>query len=299
MWGVSTILFFGMRSLPGGPVEAMLGAQATEAAVESMRSSMGLDRPVMVQYVDFITDLLVLDFGTSFVNNTDINAVLMNTVPRTASIAFIALLVGPLIAIPAGVVSATRRGTVADHIATLAAFFGISVPSFLFGIFFILLFSVQLGVFPTYGYTPLSESPTDWFLSILLPGIATGLPYSAVTMRMLRSSLLEVKNQPYMTTARAKGLNPRVQLLKHAMQNALIPVVTVFGILVGSIFVSTVAVEIVFGINGVGRVLINSILDRDYQTTQAIIILVAGFMSLVILAMDIVYAQIDPRIEYN
>jgi len=298
MWAVATLLFFGMRALPSGPVEAMLGAQATQESVATFRAQLGLDRPIHVQYVDWLTDIAVLDFGTSYVSNENINSLILRAAPKTASIAVVAILTGLVVAIPTGIMSATRRGTAVDHVATVAAFLGLSLPSFFIAIVLLLIFAVRLGLFPTYGYVSVTEDPVAWSKSVLLPGIAVGLPYAAVTMRMLRSSLLEVLNQPYIKTARAKGLDPRVQLFKHAMQNALIPVVTVVGLQMGLVIVSgAVAVEIIFGIRGIGRLLIGSILERDYQTTQAIILCVAGFMSLVILSMDIVYRLVDPRIK--
>ncbi len=300
MLAVATILFFGMRSLPSGPVEAMLGAQATEESVTTFRAQLGLDRPIHIQYIDWLTDIAVLDFGTSYVSNENINELLIRAAPKTASIAIVAVLTGLVIAIPTGIVSATRRGTSVDYVATLGSFLGLSLPSFFIGIVLLLIFAVRLGLFPTYGYVSLTEDPVGWGKSILLPGIAVGLPYAAVTMRMLRSSLLEVLDQPYMRTARAKGVHPRVQLFKHAIQNALIPVVTIVGLQMGLVIVSgAVAVEIVFGIQGIGRLLIDSILNRDYQATQAIILCVAGFMSILILSMDIVYTLVDPRIKQS
>ena len=300
MWLVATLLFFGLRALPTGPVEAMLGASATPESVAAMRTRLGLNRPLSVQYIDWMTDLAVLDFGRSIVSGENINKLLVRAIPKTASISVIAIITGLVIAIPTGIISATKRGTMIDHTATMIAFLGLSVPSFFIGILFILLFSVELGLFPTFGYVSMTEDPVGWLKSVLLPGVAVGMPYAAITMRMLRSSLLETLNQPYMQTARAKGLNSRVQLFKHALQNASIPVVTVVGIQMGIVIISgAVAVEIVFGSRGIGRVLIESILNRDYQVTQAVILLIAGFMSIVILGVDIVYTMLDPRIRYD
>ncbi len=300
MYVVSTILFFGIRLLPSGPAEAMLGAQATDAAIEALNEQMGLDRPLYVQYFEWLTNIILLDFGTSNITGSNINQQILNAIPKTASIAFVGTITGLVIAIPAGIISATRRKQLPDYVATIIAFLGLSLPSFFFGIILLLVFSVNLGLFPTYGYTPVTDDPRQWFRSILLPGIAVGLPYAAITMRMLRSSLLEVLNQPYMQTARAKGLDSKVRIYKHALQNAFIPVITVIGIQVGLVVVSgSVAVEIVFGIRGIGRLLIESIQSRDYQLTQVLMLFIAGFMTIVIILMDLCYTVIDPRIKYE
>ena len=299
MWLVATVVFFGLRAIPGGPIRAMLGPEATPEAVEALRTDLGLDQPLYIQYVDWFTGLFVGDLGTSITTGQEITVLLSAAVPRTFSIAIVGVAVGLLLAIPAGIVSATRKHEPADYVATVAAFLGLSMPAFFIGILLAIVFGVQLGWLPIYGYTPVEEGAGPWFRSILLPGIAVGLPYAAIVMRMMRSSLLETMNEPYMTTARAKGVDSRVRLYKHAMQNALIPVITVAGIQVALILVGSVTVEIVFGINGIGRMLVDSILDRNYPVTQAVILLVAAIMVFTNLAVDILYTFIDPRIRYG
>lgn len=299
MWLVATVVFFGLRAIPGGPIRAMLGPEATPEAVEALRTDLGLDQPLYIQYVDWFTGLFVGDLGTSITTGQEITVLLSAAVPRTFSIAIVGVAVGLLLAIPAGIVSATRKHEPADYVATVAAFLGLSMPAFFIGILLAIVFGVQLGWLPIYGYTPVEEGAGPWFRSILLPGIAVGLPYAAIVMRMMRSSLLETMNEPYMTTARAKGVDSRVRLYKHAMQNALIPVITVAGIQVALILVGSVTVKIVFGINGIGRMLVDSILDRNYPVTQAVILLVAAIMVFTNLAVDILYTFIDPRIRYG
>lgn len=299
MWLVATTVFFGLRAIPGGPVRTMLGQEATPEAVAALREQLGLNQPLPVQYVNWITDMATGQFGQSLVNGQAVSTVMSQAAPRTASIAIVAIIVGLAVAIPTGIVSATRKRQPVDYLATIAAFTGVSAPAFFVGIVLAIIFGVQLNWLPIVGYTPLSAGVVPWLKSIILPGIAVGLPYAAVIMRMMRSSLLEVLDKPYMRTARAKGLSGNVRLYKHAFQNALIPVITVAGIQLALVLVGSVTVEIVFGIKGLGRLLVDSMLDRNYPVTQAVILLVAAVMVFTNLAVDIAYTAIDPRIRYG
>ncbi|WP_309221867.1 ABC transporter permease [Halorussus sp. MSC15.2] len=209
------------------------------------------------------------------------------------------MVIGLGVALPTGIVSAVRKNEPLDYVATVTAFMGVSMPAFFVGILLALVFGVWFDLLPVFGYTPISEGVVPWFESIILPAIAVGLPYSAIVMRMMRSSLLEVQNEQYMRTALAKGVNGRVRLFKHALQNALIPVVTVAGIQLALVLVGSVTVELVFGIKGLGRLLVDSMLDRDYPVTQAVILLVAGVMVFTNLLVDVAYTFIDPRIRYG
>lgn len=299
MWLVATTVFFGLRLIPGGPVQTMLGQEATPEAIASLRAQLGLNRPLYVQYVDWMTDMLVLNFGASITSGQTVNALVAQAAPKTLSIGALAILIGLAVAVPTGIISATRKHDPIDYVATVAAFLGLSMPAFFVGILLALVFGVWLDLLPVFGYTPLSEGVVPWLESILLPAVAVGLPYAAVVMRMMRSSLLEVQNAPYMKTARAKGVSGDVRLFKHAMQNALIPVVTVAGIQLALILVGSVTVELVFGIKGLGRLLVDSMLDRDYAITQAVILIVAAVMVFTNLAVDLAYTVIDPRIGYG
>lgn len=299
MWLVATTVFLGLRAVPGGPVQAMLGQEATPQAVRSLRRQLGLDRPVPVQYADWMTDLLVLDLGTSITSSQEVSVLIAEAAPKTLSIAGFGVTVGLLVAIPAGVYGATRKNELPDYVATIAAFLGISMPAFFIGILLAIVFGVWLGWFPVIGYNSLTEGLVPWLKSITLPGLAVGLPYAAGVTRMMRSSLLEVRSEQYMRTALAKGLDSRVRLYKHALQNALIPVVTVAGIQLALVLGGTVTVEIVFGIKGIGRLLVVSILERDYPVTQAAILLVSGIFVFMNLLVDIAYTTIDPRIRYG
>lgn len=299
MWLVATSVFFGLRAIPGGPVRAMLGQEGTPEARRAIREQLGLNDPWYVQYGDWMTDLLVGDFGSSITSSETVTSIVSQAAPKTFSIGLVAVVVGLSIAIPAGVVSATRKREPVDYVATVVAFLGLSMPAFFVGILLALVFGVWFDLFPIVGYTPLKEGIRPWFEHILLPGIAVGLPYGAVVMRMMRSSLLEVMDEPYMKTALAKGVRSRVRLYKHALQNAMIPVITVAGIQLALVLVGSVTVELVFGIQGLGRTLVDSMLDRNYPVTQAVILLVAAVLVFTNLAVDIAYTAIDPRIRYG
>ncbi len=299
MWLVATTVFFGLRLIPGGPVRTMLGQEATPKAIAALRTKLGLNRPLYVQYFDWLHKMVTLHFGQSLSTGQTVSTLVSQAAPKTLSIAILAIIVGLGVAVPTGIISATRKGEGVDYVATVTAFLGVSMPAFFVGILLALVFGVWLNLLPVFGYTPPSKGIVPWLKSILLPGIAVGLPYAAVVMRMMRSSLLEVLNQPYMRTARAKGVNKHVMLFKHALQNALIPVITVAGIQLALVLVGSVTVELVFGIQGLGRLLVDSMLDRNYPVTQAVILLVAAVMVFTNLAVDLVYTVIDPRIDYG
>lgn len=299
MWLVATTVFLGLRAVPGGPVQAMLGQEATPEAVNALRRELGLNQPLPVQYADWMADLLVGDLGTSITSSASVTALIVQAAPRTLSIALFGVVLGLAVAIPAGVIGATRRNQPPDYAATVAAFLGISMPAFFIGILLAIVFGVWLGWFPVIGYTPLSAGFVPWLKSITLPGIAVGLPYAAGVTRMMRSSLIETLNEQYMRTARAKGVGSRVRLYKHALQNALMPVVTIAGIQLALVLGGSVTVEIVFGIKGLGRLLVNSILERNYPVTQATILLVAGIFVFMNLVVDVAYTAIDPRVRYG
>jgi peptide/nickel transport system permease protein len=300
VWLVATVVFFGLRAIPGGPVRTMLGAEATEETVNRMRAELGLDQPLYVQYAEWMLDLVTLDLGQSLTSGEQISVMMADAVPRTLSIALIGVVVGLGIALPTGIISATRKGQRSDYLATVAAFLGLSMPAFFIGILLALVFGVWWGVLPIVGYAQLQEDGiVKWFRRILLPGISVGVPYAAVVMRMTRSSLLEVLDAEYMKTAKAKGVGRTTRLYKHAIQNALIPVVTVAGIQIALVLVGSVTVELVFGIQGIGRLLVDAILDRNYPVTQAVILLVAAIMVFMNLTVDIIYTFLDPRIRYG
>lgn len=299
IWLVATTVFLGLHALPGGPVESMMGPNVADQAIEELREKLGYNRPLWVQYVDWLTSIVTLDFGTDPMTGTPVAERVMNTAPRTLSIAMVGIIFGLSVSIPAGVVSALRKGEPADYVATIAAFSGISFPAFFTGILLMLVFAVHLELFPVFGYVPIKESFWGWLRHIILPGLAVGAPYTAIIMRMTRSSMLEVMGEQYMKTARSKGVRPRIRLFKHALQNAMIPVVTVAGIQIAIIVIGSVTVELVFGLAGIGRLLVDAILSRNYPVAQVVIVLTSTLLVGMNLLVDIVYTFIDPRIKYG
>jgi peptide/nickel transport system permease protein len=299
IWAVATTVFLGLRAIPGDPVRQALGIRASDASVQAVRAELGLNQPLHLQYVDWMVNIVTLDLGRSIVQSQEIMVMIQRSAPKTFSIGAMAILLGLAVSIPAGVISATNKNRIPDYAATVIAFLGISMPAFFIGILLIVIFGVWLNWLPVFGYTPMSEGMVPWFKSILLPAVSVGLPYAAIVTRMMRSSLLEELDRQYMRTTKAKGLSPRVSLYKHAIQNAMIPVVTVAGIQVAIILVGSVTVEVVFGIRGLGRLLVQSMLNHDYPVVQAVILLVATIMVLMNLIVDLSYTLIDPRVRYD
>jgi peptide/nickel transport system permease protein len=299
IWMVATAVFVGLRTMPGDPARLALGMRAPQEAVQALRENLGLTEPIYIQYINYWGKLLQLDFGRSIQNGQPVTDIIMTAAPKTLSIAAVAMAVGLSIAIPAGVISATNKDHIEDYISTIGAFVGVSMPSFFFGIILAIVIGGWLNLLPVYGYTEPSEGIVQWLRSIILPGLSVGIPYAAIVMRMMRSSLLEELGSQYMETARAKGVPPRNALYKHALQNSLIPVVTVAGIQVAFLLTGSVTVELVFGIKGLGRVLIDAMLTNDYPVVQGAILLVAGIMVYMNLLVDVVYTFIDPRIRYE
>ena len=300
MWAVATLVFFMLRAVPGDPIAAMLFDVGDPAAAEQIRRKFGLDQPVWVQYVKWFALVLQGDFGTSMLGSrVEVSRIIAEAFPRTISLAALSFLIATVIAVPAGLISALRRHSALDHAVTMVAFLGLSMPDFWLAILLIIVFAANLQWLPAIGYSPLAEGFWPWFSHLILPSIAIGTPFAAIMTRMIRSSMLEVRNTEYMQVARAKGLlKPRL-ILVHAFPNALIPVVTVMGIALALLMAGTVVVENVFAIKGLGRVLIQGILNRDYAVVQGAILVVSAIFVFSNLLVDLLYTVIDPRIRYE
>ena len=299
MWAVTTLVFFMMRIVPGDPIGAMLFDAGDAETVARLRERLGLDQSVLVQYAKWLWRVLHGDFGASlYGSNAPVGQLIAEAVPRTLSLTALAFVIAVAIAVPAGVIAATRRNSAADHAVTVAAFLGLSMPDFWLGILLIILFAAQLHWLPAIGYAPLSDGFWPWFSHLILPAIAAGTTFSAIIARMIRSSLIEVLKTDYIRVADAKGLARAVVVLRHAFPNALIPVVTVMGIALALLMANAVVVENVFAIKGVGRLLIGSILNRDYPVVQGTVIVVSAVFVFMNLAVDLLYTVIDPRIRY-
>ncbi|MDQ3548550.1 MAG: ABC transporter permease [Chloroflexota bacterium] len=299
VWGVATLVFFMLQIIPGDPIILMLGEQYTPEAAEQLRNKLGLDEPIYVQYFKWVGNVLQGDLGRSNATGESVSDAIKTALPKTMSIAVVSFAIAILIAFPAGIIAALKRNSPIDYVVSILAFVGVSMPGFWFGIVLILLFAVRLGWFPAVGYTPISEGFWEWLKHLILPSIAVGMGYAAILMRFIRAGLLEVLGSDYVRTARSKGLRERAVIGRHAMRNALIPVVTVAGIQLALLLNGSVVIEIVFSIRGMGRLLVRGILDKDYPVVQASILLIAVVFVLANLIVDIIYTFLDPRIRYD
>ncbi len=300
MWAVATLVFLMLRLVPGDPIGAMLFDAGDAAAIEALRHRLGLDQPLIVQYLKWLWAVLQGDFGHSiYGSRVPVAQIVAQALPRTLSLALLSFFLALAIALPAGLIAATRRNSPADHAVTLMAFVGLSMPDFWVGILLIILFAAELRWLPAIGYAPLSAGFWPWLSHLILPAIAVGTAFSAIVARMLRSAMLEVLRTDYVRAARAKGLPWRIVLFRHALPNALIPVVTAMGIAFALLMAGAVVVENVFAIKGIGRVLIEGILNRDYPVVQGAILVVSAIFVLSNLLVDLLYAAIDPRIRYR
>lgn len=300
MWAVATLVFFMMRLVPGDPFAAMLFDSGDPAAADLLRQKYGLDQPIYIQYFKWFWNAFQGDLGTSiYGSRLDVTRLVLEALPRTLSIASVSFVIAIVIAVPAGLIAATRRNSKLDHGVTVVAFLGLSMPDFWLGIVLIIIFAANLHWLPAIGYVPMAEGFWPWLKHLLLPSIAAGTAFSAIVARMIRSSMLEVMSADYMHVARSKGLRERTLILLHAFPNALIPVVTVMGIAFAILMSGTVVVENVFAIKGLGRLLIVSILNRDYAVVQGSILVVSAIFILSNFLVDMLYTFIDPRIRYS
>ena len=300
MWAVATLVFFMLRLVPGDPIAAMLADAGSAEAEAALRTKFGFDEPLVVQYLYWLANMFQGDLGASlYGNNQPVTTIIAEALPRTLSLAGLAFVIAVAIAVPAGILSATRRNTAVDTGVSLAAFLGLSMPDFWLAILLIIVFAAHLQWLPAIGYVPLSEGFWPWLEHLILPAIAVGTAFSAIIARMIRSALLEVLSADYMRTAASKGLTRRMMMWGHALPNAMIPVITVVGIAFALLISGAVVVENVFAIKGLGRVLISGILNRDYPVVQGAVLVVSAFFVLSNLAVDLLYGVLDPRIGYS
>ena len=289
--GVALIVFLVVRLAPGDPALLLAGEFADQETIRVIRERFGLDRTYLEQFLLFITNLAQGELGESARTRRPVTSELVTFFPNTLELTVAAMAVALLIGIPAGVLSSVRPNSLADFIATLGALIGVSMPVFWFGLLAILIFSVQFGWFPVAG--------RGTFNHLVLPAISLGLGGTAILARMTRSSMLEVLNQDYIRTARAKGVIGRAVVYKHALRNAMIPVITVVGLQFGSLMAGAVLTETVFSWPGIGQLMVQSILARDYPVVQGTVLLIATTFILINLAVDLFYGALDPRIRYD
>lgn len=288
--GVTFIVFTLMYITPGDPAKLVLGEQATPEAIKALRTEMGLDDPYLVQYVNYVKKVVLhQDIGRSYVTNQPVSTEIMNVFPATFKLAVAAMLVAIIIGIPVGIISAIKQYSIFDTISMLIALLGVSMPVFWLGLLLIILFTVKLGWLPASGFSS--------FKHMIMPAVALGAMTAAIVTRMTRSSMLEVIRQDYIRTARAKGQKESVVVLKHALGNALIPIITVVGLQFGHLLGGAVLTESIFSIPGVGRLMVESIKMRDYPVVQGGVLFIALSFSVINLLVDLLYAYVDPRIR--
>jgi len=294
---VSLFVFTLQKLLPGDPVQAMAGEERDPAVMEYLREKYRLNDPVPLQYVHWVGNVLQGDFGTSLRTEQPVTTLLASKLPVTIELAVLALVIALLIGIPTGVISAVRKGTAVDYGANVFALSGISIPHFWLGILLIMIFAVKLQWLPASGFVPLGENLGQNLKTLILPAFVLGAGLSGVLMRHTRSAMLEVLRADYVRTARAKGLFPRTVILKHALRNALMPIVTLTTLLFGELLGGAVLTEQVFSIPGFGKMIVDAVFNRDYAVVQGVVLCVAiGFLLLNLLA-DVLYRLINPRLR--
>ena len=296
---VSLITFGLMRLIPGDPAAAMAGLSATQRDIHQLRIDLGLDQPLLVQLVRWYGGLLQGDLGRSILLGKPVVAATMERLPVTIGLSAYSLVLTLALGVLAGVIAALRQNSWVDQLAMMFAMIGISVPNFFLGLMMIIFFAVKLGWLPTGGYVPFTEDPVGWLRSMTMPAISLAMLQAGLLARITRSTMLEVLRQDYIRTARAKGLPQRQVVFKHALANALIPIVTVVGIIVSLLLSGAVVTEALFSIPGIGQLLTQAVLSRDYPMVQGGLLLVTAFLLMVNIGVDILYAAIDPRVRYE
>lgn len=298
LFGVSVLVFLSMHIAPGDPATVIGGPTATEADLEAIRKNLGLDRPIPVQYFDYIVGVLQGDLGYSYQTNQSVSDAIITRFPNTFKLAVASTIVAVIIGVTAGIISAIRQNSWFDVSSTTLSLAGISIPNFWLGTMLILLFAVKLQLLPV-GRLSSPFYTLDGIKELILPSITLGTASAAMIARMSRSAMLEVIRSDYIRTARAKGVRHNVVIWVHALRNAMIPVITVIGINFGGLLGGTIITEQVFAINGIGRLMVDAIAARDFPVVQGTVLLVAALFVIVNLIVDIIYAIIDPRISYE
>lgn len=297
---VSIVIFLLIHLVPGDPAAAMLGDKATADQIAALRHTLGLDRPLLLQYVTWVRDIFRGDLGTSlFMDGTMAQIIGSHMVP-TLQQTIVAVLFATIVGVPLGVFAAIKRGTLVDQTVSVFSIIGVSMPSFLMGLGLILLFSVKLRWLPSSGYKSIAEA--GWLTHIrymLLPGIALGFIEMGLIIRMSRSSMLEILGADYMRMAKAKGVSRFKMFAKHAMRNALVGIVTVVGLSFISCLGGAMVTETIFNIPGIGKLILNAVMRRDYEVVQAVVLVVSLLNVLCTLVLDLLYGLIDPRVRIS
>jgi peptide/nickel transport system permease protein len=295
---VTIITFSILHFTPGDPAILLLGDDATEAEIIKMQEKLGLDRPLYIQYWNWLKRLFQGDFGNSVLSGQPVLEAMTERMEQTLVLSIASLCLAVLIALPLGIIAAWKANTWIDRSAMAFATLGFSIPAFWVGINLIYLFSVKLHVFPVMGYAPLKEGLLPFVRHLALPTLTLALAYAALIGRMTRATMLEILREDYIRTARAKGLQERLVLLRHALRNAAIPIVEIVGISFGNLVAGVVVTETVFAIPGLGRLIVEAVANRDYPIIQGSILLVGLSYVLINLIVDLLYCYFDPRVKY-
>lgn len=293
---VVTIIFLVIRVLPGDPAQAALGENASRAAVEALRTRLGLDAPLPIQYLHFLSDLVRGDLGVSMINSTPVRDQVAYNLPFTLELATLALLIGIVLGVPAGITTAIHRNRAPDYIGRIVSLTGLSVPAFFLGILLILLFAVQLKWLPAIGGGS-SRSFADVVQSLVLPSLTLGLIMMASVTRLTRAAMLTTIAQDYVRTARAKGLHERVIVFVHMLRPALLPIVSLMGVWAVALVGDSVTTELVFSRPGLGKMMVSAMLQRDYTSLQSVMVVYTLFVVGLNLLTDLAYGIVDPRIR--
>lgn len=296
---VSILLFFIMNILPGDAAAGIAGENMSPEQLEQLREDMGLNRPPHIRYLDWIGRVLRGDFGKSLLTKQPISEKLALRFPVTLELTLIAMIIAIIVALPSGIASSVKRNSPLDMIASVFSMLGVAIPPFWLGMLLILLFAITLGWIPASGYVPFFENPSENLIRMIMPAVAIGVTFAAEVMRQTRSSMLEVLDQDYIVTAKSKGLSGRIVIWKHALRNALIPVITVIAMQVGRLFGGAVIAETVFAIPGMGSEIVRGIVSRDYPVVMSFILIIAAIVVAINTFVDVIYIIIDPRISHG
>jgi ABC-type dipeptide/oligopeptide/nickel transport system permease component len=294
---VFTIVFLIVRVIPGDPAVAALGDYASQQAVEALRERMGLNYPLHIQYLRFLGSLLRGDFGESLITGRPIGEQVVYALPYTIQLTLAAVLIGVVVGIPLGVLTALNRNNIIDYVGRVISLIGLSVPAFYFGILLIFVFAVRYGVLPSVGGGDIINEPLESLRFLVLPALTLGLIMTASVTRLARSVMLNILNEDFVRTARAKGLAEWSVLIGHALRAALLPIVTITGFWTASMIGDSVLTEYIFSRPGLGKMLVGAILQRDYTALQSVMVIYALFVVVINLITDLAYSLLDPRIS--
>src|SRR5690606_9407849 len=289
VWGVATLVFFVLRVIPGDPATMFAGPSAPSTQIEAVRTRLGMDRSMLSQYVDYTGDIAMLNFGTSYRWNRPVLELIVERIPATALLATAALVIAVVVGLPFGLVAAAQRGRWADRVISVTSLVGQALPNFWIGIVLILVFSANLRLLPSSGI--------GTWKHLIMPAFTLSLPLLGVLVRLVRAGLVEVMNEDFIRTARARGLSDGTVIIKHAGRNILIPVITMIGLQFAQMLGGTVVIETVFGWPGLGRLLVDAVGTRDYSIVQAAIVAIALAYTVVNLVVDLTYGVLDPRVR--